>query len=231
VIGQLTEIELTATQVPEGYRVESVIIAAGSSDISAPQIRGLLDAQLEPLVGLRTVEIVTDRGVLVPGSFSFEDGGALGPLGETVESLGETSRTVLPEEPVGVGARWEVEAVNNIQGLELTTITTYEVTDLDGAIVSLDVAQIQQVPVDATMEAVPGLMVDVVEWTGGTSGTTILDLEAIAPVETTAAGSLRQVLDGGVAAGGVIDQTIDLDITITGALGEGCAPRPTRTGL
>lgn len=96
---------------------------------------------------------------------------------------------------------------------------------------SLDVAQIQQVPVDATMEAIPGLMVDVLEWTGGTSGTTILDLEAIAPVATTAAGSLRQVLDGGAAAGGMIDQTIDLDVTISGALGEGCAPRPTRSGL
>lgn len=228
IVGQSTEMQMQAERVPEGFRVTSEVIGAGSSDASPDDLRRLLDAELVKLVGLRTIETVTDRGASVPGTFSIEGGEALGPLLDTITSIGDAARVAFPEEPIGIGGEWVVEAVADVQGMSLITVTNYTVISIEGSIFTLGTTQTQRVPEGSSMQVQPGLSVDILEWEHAATGSMVLDLESVAPVSSTMTAAAHQLLDGGRGVG-MIDQTIDVDVTVIGSLGEGCSERSART--
>jgi hypothetical protein len=104
----------------------------------------ILDA-LAPIVGLSGTITLTPRGEATASTIDVPD-----DLDEAatqlVEGLVAQSRSLavpLPEEPVGVGARWEAKTEAVAGGIEITQTATYELLELrdDEAVLDVEVEQ------------------------------------------------------------------------------------------
>lgn len=113
-------------------------------------------------VGLTGSAIIDDRGfVLAADSMPGPTGS---PSDSAVRELLARLAIALPEEPIGVGGTWRVEARRTEQGIATRVATTFEVVAIEGNIVSLRYAFTQvgeegavkgaQLPAGAKMELV-----------------------------------------------------------------------------
>lgn len=123
----------------------------------APDLVEGLRAQLAHLVGLKGHVRVSSRGVTREADLVIPD--SLAPQAKQLlagmrESLTQISAP-FPEEPVGVGARWEVKETISQQGITLTQIATYELKSLRGDVFRTLVTIVQNA--DRQEVAMPGL--------------------------------------------------------------------------
>ncbi|QXC59460.1 hypothetical protein KSP35_13735 [Aquihabitans sp. G128] len=93
-----------------------------------------LTAEVHQLVGVGGTATVTDQGQL--GDLSYQLPDDLDPdLAATLDQAQDQLAALavpLPDEAVGVGARWKTDATSTLAGLEVRTETTYEITAIDG---------------------------------------------------------------------------------------------------
>ena len=127
-----------------------------------------------------------------------------------LEQLTESAAVALPVEPVGVGARWEASPTLEALGLEVSQTVTYEIVEISGDVVVLDVEISQTVPAGEELSLL-GVSGTVTSWESTGSGRTTLDLVLALPssvIETSA----NQSFDFGDE--GTLTQTISQDVTM-----------------
>lgn len=90
----------------------------------------------------------------------------------------------LPEEPVGVGAKWEVKMPIKSQGMMLDQTATYELVSVEGDRLALKTTVAQRAANQKIQNpAMPAVKLDLIKMTGASTGTVTIDLTRVLPVE------------------------------------------------
>ena len=175
----------------------------------APAVAAQFQSMSEALKSIRGSVTISPRGLVRASNLDL---GAMvnSPLGQVMGSTTEMLRQAsipLPEEEVGVGARWEVRNTLSAGGVTVFQKTGYEITAYDGKSVTLQTAIEQTAPQQAvTNPALPaGSDVQLERYTGSGSGTMRLTLSELVP---TSEATLDNSMAMNVNVGGMAQQMV-----------------------
>ena len=121
--------------VDDGVRYKFELIETGLTDTSDadPTLVKMAGAGLKKSVGLRGSAVVDELGVIREGDLDIPAG--LDPnmrvMMQSMKSSMEQLSSPLPAEPLGVGARWELEQNLAQAGVSLVQTTTYTLSESD----------------------------------------------------------------------------------------------------
>jgi hypothetical protein len=140
---------------------------------------------------------------------------------QTIDQMQESMDRVaahLPEEAVGVGAKWESRTTPVSQGMTINQTGTYELVAIEGDRITLKIGLTQTAANQKISNpSMPGMKVDVVKMSSKGAGKTILDLSKILPIE--AALDIKTEMTMGVATGGQqqnMDMNMDMNLKMEG---------------
>jgi hypothetical protein len=122
----------------------SIDATGNGSAASSDQARAI-EIALADITDLTGETTFTNRGVQVSGSFDVPDGlpDAVTTLLDQYESQLATVTPPLPEEPVGVGARWRAMTELELGGITAQQRYVYTVESISGSVVELSVKILQ----------------------------------------------------------------------------------------
>lgn len=142
--------ETTVKQVEPNGDIQSafryVDFDVNASSSTPPQMVEAMRSQLRKMNGLSGTIVTDARGQTK--SMQFDSLDKLDPalkqtLQQTSQSLSQIS-TPLPEEPIGIGAKWRVNQAPTVNGIHLNQTGTFELASLTNDIANLNVALEQQ---------------------------------------------------------------------------------------
>jgi hypothetical protein len=157
-------------------------------DVSVEQGAGA-DAQaaaiqqsLEGMKGISISGIYSHRGIA--RSQKVRAGNSTNPqISQTLEQMQDTFSQLavpLPEDAVGVGARWEHKDTLRSQGMKILQAATYELTSVSNGLVSLNVTISQNAANQKVQNpALPAVKLDLTRMEGSGAGTTIMTLDQL----------------------------------------------------
>jgi hypothetical protein len=180
----------------------------------------MMSQGLGSVVGVKGTSVVNNRGVSLSIKMDpIADPGASQMLGQMTGTI-EYLLVPFPEEPVGVGARWEVRAAMNANGISLFQRTEYELTALQGSTVTITSKTEQTAPPQNVSP--PGLPAEMqmslegLKHTG--TGTGSIQLNTLVPSGTSESTTATSM---GVNAGGqVMSMTVEVKTKLTIAPGK-----------
>jgi hypothetical protein len=149
------------------------------------QVAGLLRPQLGAVQGLGMSYFLDERGrtrevkVKLPPTLPPIADQMMSGLTQSVESM----TSPLPEEAVGVGAKWEVMARIVANGADLLQVTTYTLEKRDGQVLSLDTVVRQFAAKDTVTPPgmPPGASARLTSYKCQGTGNPVFDLGDVAP--------------------------------------------------
>lgn len=186
--------DVDASPKGEHYEVRGTLTKAGTPDTDDAMMVELVDEMLGGMVGLVTITVMDERGVVIDSRTEFPDG--LDPALQ--QNLGGINQSImnssihLPGVDAGVGARWKVTLPVESQGMKMTQVAEYEVISIDGDIIEIRTsvrqsAERQRIDSDTT----PGIELELVSMDSEASGITILDLRRPVPLRAEATTSMK----------------------------------------
>jgi hypothetical protein len=93
---------------------------------------------------------------------------------------------LLPEEAIGVGARWEVKEKLKEQGMTMDQVTRQELTAIDGDALTTKMTVTQSAANQKIANPlIPALKVDMTKMTGAATGSMLFNVGKILPVKMT----------------------------------------------
>ena len=185
----LTAADLTMNDVAESgdmtYRITFTKAGVETADGVDPALLAAMQSMERALVGLTGTTTVSDRGVV--RAVAFDLGGitdpqmeqAMAPMAAQMKQFSMP----LPIEAVGVGAKWDVRHRLDLNGIETSQVGSYELTALDGDMVTLTVS-VEQTAANQTIDnpdLPPGASMRLRRLTARGSGTIQLDLTSLVP--------------------------------------------------
>jgi hypothetical protein len=108
------------------YRFDLVSVKVDSAP-QAPELVAQIEAATRKLVGTTGRATLTERGVIEQLSIEMPeqvDAPTRELIGELERSMRQMSDP-LPEEPIGVGARWDVHTKSSLRGIEIDQVRRY----------------------------------------------------------------------------------------------------------
>jgi hypothetical protein len=168
-------------------------------------------AAIAPLLDqTRAWQVIDDRGAVLSTRMDLPDGFPA----EIEDQLVQTSASValLPEEPVGVGARWESTGTTVSQGVSLGVTTTIELIAIDGDEVALAMSLRLADGMEAELPTANPF--EQFEILGG--GSYLLDLGGVFPRDSTVDMTMTMAGDVPNEAGRTVpvDMTVSLDLAL-----------------
>jgi hypothetical protein len=166
---------------------------------------------------------IDDRGRMLAGQFNDQTKRADLPirlLRMIVNTREILTRVRLPEEKVGLGARWESRRVIKAYGFNIDQVTTYTLVDRAGRELMLNVAVEQEAPPQTIEFPDEGIVISVESLTGHAEGQIILDLSALES-DASASGKVEDHLIVKTSEGTEAVQVVEefqVDIANTSAL-------------
>ncbi len=145
-------------------------------------------AEMNKMVGLKGTTVVTPDGHTVEADFVMPEG-AEPEMSDQLKKTVDYSGVPLPTEAVGKGAKWQVAQDVAEQGMKLSQVTTYELTELSGDIATLTITIDQKAdPQSLKPEGLPpGGTAELVSFDSKGTGTSVLDLSKLLPTDSTVA--------------------------------------------
>jgi len=193
------------------YTKADIVETATTDPAVAQGMRGVINE----LQGLEGHSTMTKRGFVRDGSFVPAEGAgpAIQEMAANMEKqLGQLAAP-LPAEPVGVGAKWQVDSVVTDKGMSVNQSAVYTLEKLEGSKIQLAVT-ITQDAKDQTVSTPQGDAKLSSLSTKGT-GTSSLDLTMLLPTEATSdtVSDVSMSMDmGGTPI--PMDMTTKIDMTI-----------------
>jgi hypothetical protein len=180
------------------------------------QMARALRPQLDSLKGLGMGYWVTPKGrtrdvkLDIPASAPPAAQQLMSGMSQSFESM----VTPLPQEQVGVGARWQVVTRLSSSGADILQSAIYTLKSRNGARASLDVTVLQLCASDTihTAQMPAGMSAKVKNFASSGSGNSQLDLKSIAPEGGSM--TLKTMMEITVA-GGAADDATTVDTTTT----------------
>jgi hypothetical protein len=154
-----------------------------------PAMAAALAGASTDLSSLKTSGTMTSRGVTTSSlDISKIADPALKQMMESASTAVQSMSFPMPEEAVGVGARWEVRQRMASGGIEALTTSTVEVTAIQGSKVSLKVTLNQTAPVQAMKNPAlpPDAEINLTSFTGTGTTNTVVDLATLSTEGTGA---------------------------------------------
>lgn len=147
-----TTIEMVVTKVDDNGDIHYQFGYQGIDVIARPGMPAamvdLMKSQMETLRNVRGDFVMSDRGLVKSGQFDLP--GNLDPMvRQVLEQLSRSMNQLsfpLPEEAVGVGAKWQTSAPLSIAGINLNQSATYELVSANRNLVNLRIQVAQQAP-------------------------------------------------------------------------------------
>ena len=182
-----------------------------AADGSDPGVADAVARTGETLRSLETIATIDDRGFLLASETSGVDtlpDDMLALVQELIDN--EQLTSPLPEDPVGIGATWEIRTSLVLNGAPTSQVTVMEVISIEGDIVTLQATGGQTVALGPiTMPGVPAETdVEVLAWDVMVEGESVIDLTkpmATSMMTVTGRQSL-QISDGNESI--VLDQDV-----------------------
>jgi hypothetical protein len=186
---------------------------------SSPNVVASVRASLAKMKGFKGHATVDPRNFTIDGSFDVPpgvDSSTKQMLDSMTQSISQLSAP-LPEEPVGVGARWSVAVTMPTTSVTLQQTAEYLITKLDGDQLSMKVTIKQTAePQDVDAPGMPsGTKLRVTSWKGTGGGDVDLDLgKQLLPTRTvmTIEEHAKFLIDTGDAKQ---DMSMDMEIGLT----------------
>ncbi|MEZ4321502.1 MAG: DUF6263 family protein [Myxococcota bacterium] len=163
--------------------------ASISKDGADPMMIAAMEPELAKMVGTKGNVVVNDRGVTQSAKIIPPEGTSTEEMGqfENMQKSMNHASAPLPVEPVGVGAKWSVTTGMQENGIALQQVVTYTVKSIQGRVVTLDTALVQNADQQKLSPAgmPPGseASLDSLKSTG--TGQTVIDLDHLFPNKGT----------------------------------------------
>lgn len=182
-------IDLGVTSVtPSGDTTYALAYAAMTAEAGAGMDRGVVAAIQNAASGITAVKgtaTVTARGITRSVSLNLDQvtdpqlRQTLSAMTNSVENLS----TPLPEDAVGVGARWEVRQSLSTNAMYTFQKSEFEVVAIDGAAVSLKVTTEQTAPPQAVSNPAmpPDADIRLEKLTGSGTGSLVIRFDSLVP--------------------------------------------------
>ena len=157
------------------YNITYDSIELGTEADFPEQARTMIDEVFQELKTLKLVLVGDDRGRVLNATVEAPDD--LNPfLVQMLDSLSQSMKQVsapLPEEAIGVGARWSISGSVTASGLTLEQTTTYELVERDGDrfTVNMDVEQTAEPQTIGT----PGVAIELTDYSATGNGNLLMD--------------------------------------------------------
>jgi hypothetical protein len=175
----------------------------------------MLQAGGAGLNGVKATTVMSNRGVTKSTDMQVADPAMQAMMSQMSSSI-ENLSSAFPEEPVGVGAKWEVRQAITGGGQTQFQKSIYEVASMSGKTVSLKVTTDQTAPpqtIDNPMAAAVGGEMTLDKMTGTGTATITLSLDSLVPTSTTT--SSQSTAMTMTMAGQSVPVTAEGKITIT----------------
>ncbi|MGD8317974.1 MAG: DUF6263 family protein [Myxococcales bacterium] len=182
--------------VPEGFDADLAQELEASAAV-ADKIGGWLE--------------IDDRGRMLAGRFNDQTKRADLPirlLRMIVNTRETLTRVRLPEEKVGLGARWESRRVIDAYGFHINQVTTYTLVDRAGDELMLNVSADQNAPAQTIEFPDEGMVIFVESLKGHAQGQIILNLSALES-DASASGQVEDHLIVKTAEGSEAVQVVE----------------------
>jgi hypothetical protein len=152
-----------------------------------PQAAQAMKTSAAGMKGLTGSGVLTARGVVRDVAMKVPEGSdpqmrqAMDQVKESFSKAG----IPLPEEPVGIGAKWEVKMPIKSQGLAISQTAEYELVSLEGDHLTAK-SDLTQTAAKQKFSnpAMPNVKIDLTKMDGKGTGETVLDLGKILPTES-----------------------------------------------
>lgn len=140
-----------------------------------------MKAMVSDLIGLNGQTRMTSRGFVLDGALATIEGAspAVQEIAANVEKSLMQLSAPLPAEPVGVGAKWQVDSQIENGGITIDQVAVYTLTSLEGNRALMDVNMTQSAP--EQMMKTPQGDAKLVSMNSTGLGTTVLDLASLLP--------------------------------------------------
>lgn len=153
-----------------------------------PDAIAKISEEIQKIVGITGSSIIDNRGQVKSAKFNLPEG--LDP--NTAQLLARLSNSLdhisspMPAEAVGIGAKWQVETTPNLNGINMTQQTSYELLNFQDNVATLKVAIQQQAPSqDMTSPALPAdATVTMKSFQGQGTGQITMGLDGAMPVSS-----------------------------------------------
>jgi len=181
-----------------------------------PNIAAAMEAAGSSITALKGTATVSSRGVTKSAKLDFSkvDPAMQQALGQMTQSIENVSMP-LPEEGVGVGARWEVRQTLNAAGITMFQKAEYELTAMDAASVSVKIKIDQTSPPQPMVNPSlpPGVDATVDKMSGSGTGTMTIRFDSLVPTSTIE--TLSSMVMGMNMGGQVQSMTTDTRMKMT----------------
>ena len=168
------------------YAIAFTKLAVGAGGNEA--VTAALKQSEASMTSVKGTGVVSNRGV--PRSMKMDTSGITDPtMKQTFDQMASSFQNMsmpMPEEAVGVGARWEVRNAMESGGISIFQKTEYQVVSIDGPVLTLK-AKIEQTapPQPISLPTMPpGADATLSKMTGTGSGTVSLRLDAFTPTSS-----------------------------------------------
>ena len=181
---------VTVTEVAANGDFRQDFMLEGSDvlegDGSPPAMVAAMRTSMGTMKGMKGHARLSNRGEVCESSLEIPD--TVSPQQkQTMDGLQQSLQQVsipFPDEPVGVGARWEVTSLlSQLQGMDLTQVTTYELLERTPTTVKIAATIVQSAdPQKVNPPGLPpGAVVHLDTLNSSGSGTTVFDLTKVVP--------------------------------------------------
>lgn len=198
--------DVTATAVAANGDISYEFVMSDvtvSDDGGTPGMKDALAGVLGSAKGMTGKGVISSRGFNRGAEIALPPGAnpqLQQTMGQMKDAIAQIAAPV-PEEPIGVGGKWEVRMSMKQQSLVIKQVGTYEITSIDGDIIATNTTVTQSAdPQPVVNPQMPTLKMDLVRMNGGGSGQTTFDLNKGMPVK--AAAKIGNELEMAVDAGG-----------------------------
>lgn len=184
--------------------------AIPDAKIPAQMVTAINEA-IKDLAGVKGFSLVSNRGFVKEASFDVPPNApaqAQQMLRSMEQSFAQLSAP-MPEEAVGVGAKWETTTALNANGIAMNQVATNTLVGLSGNKATLDIKLVQTAkPQKITTN---GITADLQSYVANGGGSTTIDLSALMPTNGSM-GMASEMKMG--AAGQTILMKLSLDMKI-----------------
>lgn len=174
---------------------------------------GALDPALTGLLGASGWMLVDDRGRVLDAGLDVTDGFPQDMVPQSQQTATQTRP--LPEEPVGVGARWEASMSVDQAGLGMDVLVTTEIVEMtDAGFVTEETFSLDASSSGGLMdELVPGMELAIDEYAVEGSGRTEFELDRLS--QDGVMEMLMRMAMSAAFEGESMDMTMDMAMTMT----------------
>jgi hypothetical protein len=234
-------IELS-TEVKEvlenGDRQIEMVLGTMTLDMGAAAagMKDVIDRMLASTKGTRVSARMTERGRQTDVKVTMPDD--VDPvvshaLEQSMEQMGDLGVRFLPEEAVGVGARWEIKDQPEEDGMKLDQTVLFRLKSREKERLVLEMEIVQSaLPQTIENDELPGVEMELVSLTSKGAGTIVYDLGRLIPIQATL--TLDMAMEMRIGGGpGVEGETMKMDMAMevgmTGELAPATTPAKPET--